>query len=157
MNAGLIFEVNDHHSNIMSLANLVNLIEGKSLNYETSLNADLIKEYNTCLNTYSYDNYEDHVEDLVEQRDCFFPEEAENFFQDHLMLLADTSEPTETWTYHDVDLAHLNKEKQDEILLVLGKFKGCFAKDKFDVGVTSLLEANIKVNKKHKSFKSQKQ
>ena len=122
------------------------------MNYETSLNADLIKEYNTCLNTYSYDNYEDHVEDLVEHRDCFFPEEADNFFQDHLTLLPNTSETTETWTFQDVDLAHLNKEKQDEILLVLQKFKGCFAKDKFDVGVTNLLEANIKVNKKKKSL-----
>ena len=107
----------------MSLANLVNLIEGNSLNYETSINNDLIKEYNTCLNTYSNDNYEEHVEDLVEQRDCFFPEEAENFFQDHLTLLPDTSEPTECWTFQDVDLSHLDKEKQNEILLVLGNFK----------------------------------
>ena len=84
----------------------------------------MIKEYNTCLNTNNYENYEEHVEDLVEQRDCFFPGEAENFFQDHLTLLPDTSEPTETWTYRDVEQAHLNKEKQDEILKVLEKFKG---------------------------------
>ena len=79
MNVGLIFEINEQHSNIMSLANLVNLIEGNSLNYETSINNDLIKEYNTCLNTYSNDNYEEHVEDLVEQRDCFFPRRGRKF------------------------------------------------------------------------------
>ena len=141
----------------MSLANLMNLMEGNNLSYETSINNDLIREYNTCLNTYSNENYEDHVEDLIEQRDCFFPEEAENFFQDHLTLLPDTEEPTECWTFQDVDLSHLDKEKQNEILLDLEKFKECFAKDKFDVGLTNLLEANIKVNKKHKSFRSQKQ
>ena len=157
MNVGLIVEITEQESNIMSISNLVNLIERKSLNYETSINNELITEYNTCLNTYYGDNYEDHVEELVEQRDCFFPEEAENFFQDHLTLLPDTSEPTEKWTFKDVDLSHLDKERQNEILLVLGNFSDCFAKDKFDVGVTNLLEAHIKVNKKHKSFKSQKQ
>ena len=116
MNVGLIFKINEQHSNTISLANLVNLIEGNRLNYEISINADLITAYNTCLNTYSNDNNEEHVEDLVFQKDCFFPEEAKNFFQDHLTLLPNTSETTERWTFQDVDLSHLDKEKQNEIL-----------------------------------------
>ena len=123
MNVGLLYEINDEH-NIMGFSNLTNLIEGQELSYEPTFNIDLISEYYTCINTcINYNSYEDHVEDLVGTTDCKFPEDAESFFQDQLNQRPDTSGAIESWTYLDVDQAHLRKEKQDEILKVLENLK----------------------------------
>ena len=160
MNVGLAYEIQNSNNEI-SVDNLFNILKYKPCNHEKNMDPTIVNNYNSILynvfESTEYLDFESHVADVTSKIPCHFPEDASDHFQDNLDLLPDTFEQVESWSYKDVDIAHLEHSQQKDILKLLENFDDVFAKNRHDVGVTSLMEANIRVNKKHKSFRSQKQ
>ena len=152
MNVGLAYEIKNS-TNEISVNNLFNILKYKPCEHEKNMDPTTVNNYNSILynviESNEYLDFESHVADVTSKIPCRFPEDASDHFQDNLDLLPDTLEKVETWSYKDVDIVHLEHSQQEDILKLLENFNDVFAKNRHDVGVTSLMEANIRVNKKN--------
>ena len=116
--------------------------------YNSIIENDIVEE----------DNFENDMDELIKKNhDIVYSQDASNDFQENLTFLPDPIKQLETWSYKDVNIEHLDNEKQEKILNLLKNFENCFPSSKLDVGKTDLITCDMKVDKKSKSYVSQKQ
>ena len=148
-NIGLIYKVSDDYDNRkLSFKNFINILTGHKCEFEDDIDNYDISLYNSMINDNDIDedNFENDMDKLIENnKDIVYPQDSSNEFQDNLTFLPDPIKQLETWSYKDFNIRHLDKNKC------------CFASSKLDVRKTDLITCDMKVNRKHKSYMSQKQ
>jgi len=166
-NIGLIYKISEDTEESMTFNNFINILTGKKCSLDDDLNKHDVKLYNSLIdnsneNEETFDindeSFENDMEELIKNNpDIKYKRDATGEFQENLTFLPDPSEKVETWTYENVNIKHLNPNQQSKILTLLEKFSDCFAKSKMDVGKTDLMTCDMKVDKCHPNYKSQKQ
>ena len=160
-NIGLIYKVpDDYEDQKMSFNNFINILTGHKCEFEENMDNSDISLYNSMIDNDDIDddNFENDMDKLIENnKNIVYPQDSSTEFQDNLTFLPEPIKQLETWSYKDVNVRHLDKNKQERILNLLKGFEGCFATSKLDVGKTDLITCDMKVDKKHKSYMSQKQ
>jgi len=161
-NLGLIYKISDNSDNTecMTFNNFINILTGNKYSMDDGMDACNIALYNSLINDNELEdeNFENDMEELIRKNpDIEYAQDATSEFQENLTFLPDPLESMETWTYENVNIKHLTSVQQNQILSLLEKFQDCFATSKLDVGKTDLISCDMKVDKTHPSFKSQKQ
>jgi len=128
-NIGLIYKVpDDYEDQKMSFNNFINILTGHKCEFEENMDKSDISLYNSMIDNddIDEDNFENDMDKLIENnKDIVYSQDSSTEFQDNLTFLPEPIKQLETWSYKDVNVHHLDKNKQERILNLLKGFEGC--------------------------------